>query len=201
MSSNSLGNLGPAVLFLAIIVLFMVRRTIRLVQGTPYSAGRQFALAGFYLLLFVALAGGTIWVAASTWGTTGLLLVAPYAAAVIGAAFVAAPYVRRIVRFEQRAPGVWYYRLPWIVPALYVILFVVRLVLEVVLFGPGSLASFSLPTSVPTATLLVLIAVDLLYGASTGILLGRSFGVYYAHRDLERTGGTGAPPLPSGDAS
>ena len=201
MSSNSVGNLAPAFLILAILVLFMVRRTIRLVQGTRYSAARQFALTGFYVLLFVALAGGTIWVATSSWGIVGLGLVAPYAAVVVGAALLATPYVRRIVRFEQRAPGVWYYRLPWIVPALYVILFVVRLVLEVALFGPASVASFTLPTSVPTATLLILIAVDLLYGGSTGILLGRSFGVYYAHRDLERAGGTGAPPLPSGDAS
>jgi hypothetical protein len=196
MSAPPPSSFSTEVLILAFFVLIVARRTIAMVQGTRYSAARMFGFTGFYVALFLLLASGTIVVAAQAWGLGGELLVAPYIAVLVVAALIAAPYVRRIVRFEVRDGGERYYRLPWVVPVLYLLLFVVRIAMELVLFGPAAF-NFTLPTSVSTTALALLVAVDLLFAGSTGLLLGRSVGVYYAHRDLERAGAPPPGPAPT----
>jgi len=191
------GSTETAVILLAIIVLILVRRTVSVIQGTTYSAGRVFGTSVFYTVLYGALAASTIAAAVGLWGDEALLLIAPYAAVVVGAALVAAPYVRRIVHFEPNGTGGWTYRLPWTVPALYLALFIVRVVVELVVFGPAVLSTFTLPP-VPATTLFLVIGVDLLYSGSTGLLLGRAVGTYLAYREIERTPpAPPATPLPS----
>jgi len=189
-----------SILFLVLIVVIIGRRAVRLVQGTPYSTGRIFGFTGVYVLLFVALAASTLAAAVGAWGIDALFLVAPYGAVVAAAALVAIPYVRRIVKFEHRGPGDLYYRLPPFVPALYLVLFALRFAIELVLFGPSVVTSFSPPTSIPSGFILTLVAVDLLFGASTGLLLGRSIGVYEAHRALPKVAAPlDSAPLPGGN--
>jgi hypothetical protein len=199
VSTSSASALAPAILILVLFVAILARRTYAMVRGTRYSAGRIFGFTGVYVLLFAALAFPTLYAAIDAWGGYGELLLAPYVVVPVLAAAVAAPYVRRIVRFEQRDAGTWYYQLPWLVPVLYLGLFVLRFLLETLLFGLAVVPSFYLPTSVPTGLLLLLVGVDLLFGVSTGLLLGRSIGVYRGYQDLSSPeGGASGAPLPHG---
>jgi hypothetical protein len=174
-----------SVVVFAIVLFIMVRRTYALSQGTPYSEGRIFTYGAFSALVFVVLAGPTVYVAYGSWGIAGLGLIGAYAAAVVVSALVAEPRVRRLVRFEERADGRVYFRLPILIPVLTLVLFVVRVAVGVAVFGLASLFTLSFPTTLPIGQLLILIGVDLLYGASIGLLFGRGFAVRRAY--LERS--------------
>jgi hypothetical protein len=191
---------STAVIVLLFIVLILARRTYLMVQGTRYSTGRLFGFAGFYVLLFVVLAFATLYSSVATWGAIAYGLIAAYVAVPAVAALLVVPYVRRIVRFERRENGAWYYRLPWHIPALYLTLFIVRIVAEFAVFGlAGLVFTFPLPAPPSAAALVLLVVVDMLFGFSLGLLLGRGVGVYQAHRDLPTAEGSPtSPPLPSG---
>ena len=189
-----------ALVFLALFVFLVVRRTIRQLRGAPYSPGRLWVFAGLYVLLFSALAFTTLFAAVSTWGTDAYVLLAPYVATPCIAAFLAAPYVERVVRFERREDGQLYYRLSWHIPVLYLVLFTARFVAEIVVFGlAGVIVSFPPPLPPTVTDLGILIGVDLLFAVSLGLLVGRGVGVYEAHRALPpETVPPPSPPLPSG---
>ena len=198
MTAPSPGELAPSLVFLALIVLLLARRTYTLIHGALYSPGRLFGFAAFALLFFALFAGTTLYAALGTWGWPAWLILAPYAAAVAVVALLAEPQVHRTARFEQRPDGTTYYRLPWPVPVLYLVLFTARLGIELVLFGLSSVATFSVPSSLPVDVLLVTIGFDLLYAGSVGLLLGRGFGTLRAWRDAQRApSGSGAPSPPS----
>ena len=182
-----------AVVVLALIVLILLRRTYRLAQGAPYSPWRVFAYGGFSAVLFVFFAASTIYVALGTWGLVAYALLAPYLGVVVGSAALAEPRIRRLVSFEERGDGRTYFRLPLVVPILTVVLFLVRAAVEIWQFGLNALASFSLPTSSSVAALEILIAFDLLYGVSIGLLVGRGLAVRAAFSERTAT----ASPLPS----
>jgi hypothetical protein len=181
MSDATSAPVTTGVFILALIVLLMVRRTYVLSQGTPYSPVRVFGYGAFSTILFVAFGASTIYVAVGTWGWIGLALIAPYAGVVVAAALIARPRVQALVKFERRADQQLYYRLPIIVPVLTLVLFIVRAAAEIYLFGLAALVTFTFPTSAPLGTLVVLIAVDLLYGVSIGLLYGRGLGVRAAY--------------------
>jgi len=203
MSAPPASSVTPEIVFLVLIIVIIARRTVLQLQGSRFSGGRLFVFAGFYTLLFVALAFATLYAATVAWGTNAYLLLVPYVAVpALGGAF-AAPYVRRIVRFERRANGEEYYRLSWHIPVLYLALFTARIVAEIAVFGLAGV-EFTIPPPAPPSVgaLEILIGVDLLFGLSLGLLLGRGVGVYLAHRDLppEEVGSAPppSPPLPSG---
>lgn len=166
-----------AVVVLALLVLVLARRTYAVARGAPYSPTRVFAYGGFSAVLFVFFAASTIYVAAGAWGSVALALVAPYVAVVAGSAALAEPRIRRMVKFEERGDGQVYYRLPWVVPLLTLVLFVARASVEIWQLGLSAVASFSFPTSLPLEALGVLIAFDLLYGLSIGLLIGRGLAI------------------------
>jgi hypothetical protein len=198
MSAASSPDLTTTLIIFLILVFFLARRTVALLQGTRYSVGRLTAFASFYVLLFGLLAFSTVFTVIGLWGSIGYALIPAYAAVVVAATLVARPFVQRRVVFESRSDGEWYYRLPVVVPALYLVLFVVRFGVEIVVLGPSFLASPFLPPSLPTGLVAVLVGVDLLFGMSTGILIGRSVGVYQAFQSRPAgSAGTGSGPLPS----
>ncbi len=194
MSTPPTGSVETSLIILAIIVLIVARRTYSMIQGARYSEVRLFAFGGFALVFFGAFAATTLYVALGVWGMIAWGLLGPYVLVVVAAAWVTAPHVRKVVRFERREGGQLYYRLPWVIPVLYLILFVARLGIEVVLFGTAALVTFSLPTSLPLVLLVILIGFDLLYGASLGLLFGRGIGVRRAHQDLARSDSLPAVP-------
>jgi hypothetical protein len=170
---------GLFIVFL--IVVLLARRTYALSQGTVYSPARVFGYGAFSSFLFVVFGASTIYVAVGTWGWDGLALIAPYAGVVLAAAWVARPRVQALVRFERRDDHQLYYRLPVVIPVLTLILFVVRVTAEAFVFGLNALFSFTFPTSLPLGSLLILIASDLVFGTSIGLLYGRGFGVRAAY--------------------
>lgn len=198
---TALPSVAPELFLLAIFILIIARRTVRQIQGARFSTARMFAFAAFYVLLFAALAFTTLYAATTTWGPNAYLLLAPYVAVPVVAAYLAAPYVRRIVRFERRDNGDWYYRLSWHVPVLFLALFSARLVAEVAVFGLAGV-EITLPPPLPpsVAALEVLIGVDLLFAVSLGLMVGRGIGVVQAHRKLPSEAAVlpPSPPLPSG---
>ena len=198
MSSPPPSAIEPTVLILVVLVGLIARRTYLSLYGATYSPGRMFAFVGYAVVFFALFAGTTIYAALGTWGPDAWVLLAPYALTPAVVATVTLPHVRKVVRFEQRADGRTYYRLPWLVPVLYLLLFTLRLVIEVVLFGLSALFSPSLPTSLPTDVLLAVIAFDLLYSVSVGLLLGRGFGVRRAYLDAERLRAATPGPVPGG---
>lgn len=192
----SASSVTAEIVLLLLIVFVLVRRTYGMVQGTRYSAPRLFVFAGFYVVLFVALAVATLYAAISTWGSNAYLLIPAYTALPIAAAWAVAPYVQKIVRFERRDDQEWYYRLAWHIPALYLSLFIARFVAEIVVFGPSAAFAFPPPAPPSGAALWILIGVDLLFAVSLGLLVGRGIGVYQAHQALPPVS-VASPPLPS----
>jgi len=180
---------------IVIIVLILARRTYAMIQGTTYSAARLFVFAGFYVVIYLVLSYGTLAGAFAYWGSSTYLLILAYVAIPVVAGLVAAPRVERVVHFEQRADGQWYYKLGWVVPVAYLVLFVTRLVAEVVILGPSAFyITFPPPPAPSLGALITLVAVDLLFGVSLGLLLGRGFGVYRAYQKLPKP--APAPPPP-----
>lgn len=188
---------GSVVPVLAIVVVVLVLRTLRIARGarTRYSPGRLFGFTAFYAFFFGLLGASTVATAFVTLGTPALALLAPYVAVPVVAAVVAAPYVRRIVRFDRRPGGVTHYRLPAVVPTLSLALFVVRLVVGLALLGGPVTATFP-PPAVGADVLVVLVAIDLLFGVSVGLLAGRAGGVRAAYRALPPPSAAEGP-LPS----
>jgi hypothetical protein len=185
MSAGLPPGLTAAAVFLVLIVLVVARRTYRQIYGAPYSTGRLFVFAGFYVLLFGFLAFGTLYAAVALWGPDAFLLLVAYGAVPTAAAVLAAPYVERVVRFERRPNGAWYYRLSWHVPVLYLGLFITRIAAEIAIFGLSAvLISFPPPAPPSMAALAILMGVDLLFGLSLGLLVGRGVGVYRAYERL-----------------
>lgn len=183
-----------AVVFILVIVFIMARRTYALSQGTVYSTGRVFGYGAFSTFLFAVLAASTIYVAATVWGSVALALIVPYIGVIFAAAAVVEPHVRRRVTFERRDDGRLYYRLPVLIPVLSLVLFVVRVGVDIGLFGLATLTTFTVPASVSSLDLAILIGADLVYGTSIGLLYGRGLGVRSAYL-VQAT--KDAAPLPS----
>lgn len=192
MAGASASDLESSVLVCTVLVLLIVRRTYLQLHGARYSPGRLFGFAAFALLLFAGFAASTVYAALGSWGAIAWTLAAPYAVVAVVAAWWTEPHVRNVVRFDRGPDGQTTYRLPWLVPVLYVTLFTCRLGIEVAVFGLSSLASPSFPASLPAPILFTTIGFDLLYGVSVGLLFGRAFGVRRAFIDTSSTA-----PLPS----
>jgi hypothetical protein len=171
-------------LFVALFALLVLRRSYRMMHGTPYRVGLLVVLPIFYLVIYAA----ELSVLAAV-GVTTRLATEAYAslavdiALVIVGTFFAYRYVRKdVVLYRPEGSSVLYYRLSPLLPIVYVVLFVVRTVIAAVLLGESPFA-FPMPASIeslPPILLLTLSAVDALWGLSTGFLIGRSLGVYRA---------------------
>ncbi len=169
----------------------MVRRTVAIIQGARYGPGRLFVFACFSSVFFVLFGASTLYVAVGTWGMAAVGLVAAYAGIVVVAAVAVVPHVARVCKLERRDDGAIYFRLPAVIPVASLVLFLARAAIEVALFGVAAFSSFTLPTSLPVDSLLVVIGFDLMYGVSIGLLFGRALGVRQAVARLV------ASPLPS----
>ncbi len=180
--------------FGALIALVLGVRTYRIVTGAPIVVGRLLAFTAFYILLFALLVG-------EAYTLLPLYLLA-VDAVILGATVVLTlPYVRREIVVAQRADGQWIYRMGPIIPVVYLVLFLVRLGIDVAVLnesfaGPPVLTKLS-PTGAAA-----LAVVDALFAFSTGLLTARSVGVYREYEDairaaVPRAGGPrSSPPLP-----
>jgi hypothetical protein len=183
----------PVLLFLALIVTIGLARSIRIARGTPASPIRLASYAGIWLFLFllVAIAGVAplpIW------------YLGVEAALAIGAGIFAAYYVRGVAEIFHNDAGVLSYRLGFALPAVYLALLVVRLSVDLAVLGEDPFAQppVTAPASVTLVTLALVALVDALFAFSTGLLVGRSAGVYWALKDHEKkeTAARSGSPLP-----
>ena len=184
MSGVSLSAIESTFAIVLVILFVLGRRTYAMIRGAVYSPGRLAGFGGFAILVYALFAASTLFDATSLWGAVALVLLVPYALVVAGAALFTAPHVRRTVHFERRDDGLTYYRIPWLVPVLYLALFAARFGLELFLIGNAGFFSPGPAAALPPLTVVTLFGFDLLYGVSLGLLLGRSIGVVRAHREF-----------------
>jgi hypothetical protein len=186
---TALGNEAPILAIYGILFLVVIRRSVLLSRGVPVSTNRLIGQAALYLFLFVLTVALDILVL-PTW-TFGVDI----GVLVVGA-IVASVHVRRVTQFWIRPDGQWMYRLGILLPALYLSLYAVRVVVELVVlpdpFGStGPIAALTLGQQEALA------AVDALFALSAGMLVGRSIGVYQAYQERLRQPPSPTPPVPS----
>jgi hypothetical protein len=167
----SSGDVSTTLFFVVILALIYTRRIVLSYTGTPVSGTRIALYSAFVGLLFTfaVLTGYTL----VPWYVYPVL-----AAALAGAFLVAEPYVRGRVVLEERSPGRWVYKLSPVVPLVYIVLFVVRLLLDLFVLNVDPLTYSYGSITVSSGAIWVLVAVDLLFAISTGLILGRNIGVY-----------------------
>jgi len=178
---------ATSVVLFAIIVLIIVRRVIGMVRGSAVRPARMFAVAA----LLVGLLAFTLLL------SNGQLPVWAYAvdaAVLVVASVLATGWVRRRVVLDWK-DGAWTYRLGPLLPVVYLVLFVVRLTLDIVVLGTNPFAGTP-PSPAPLTgyTLGIVAVVDALFAFSTGLLVGRTVGVYLEYRARSAAG----PPSPAG---
>ena len=119
----------------------------------------------------------------------------------VGSSFLASSYFGMHVDLERRPPDhAWHYRLRAWVPLTYLALFVVRIGVAFWVLGPSALSfAPAPPVALSFAQELLLWMVDALFAVSTGLLVGRSVGVWLEYRAvIERERSSRSEPLPSG---
>jgi hypothetical protein len=177
---------ASTLVILALIVLLIGRRIVLMVRGAPVRPFQMFAIAALLVALFAfALAFSFSELPAWTYAVDGVILVV--------ATVLATRWVRRRVVL-QWVRGAWTYRLGALIPAVYLVLFVVRLALEFLGLGGNPFAG-SPPGTAPLAglALVVVTVVNALFAFSTGLLAGRTVGVYLEYRKLPAGGPVPAP--------
>lgn len=180
-------SVGPTLVVTALVLFLVLRRAYRMYLGTPLRPVQLFALSALYVALFVLLAAFESLPLLPWWSTVLDLPVG------VAAAVVAFEYVDRRVQI-YRAGEVWMFRIGLLVPVVYVGLFVLRLVLELVVVGINPFAgSPTLPVLTPFEAD-VLIGVDALFAFSTGLVVGRNVGVYRSYERHRRSAGAPVSP-------
>lgn len=192
---------APVLGFLAIFLLIAVVRMYRMTRGTSASPTRLLTVAGLYLFIFAISAAGDALV-------LPIWLVPVEIALLVVGAIVTAVYVRRVVDLSPHPRWGWSYRLGFALPAIYLLLFAVRIGADfAILNGATFFGSTGSPApAVSGVDLYVLEAVDALFSVSAGLIVGRSVGVYLALQDRQKASPPppappgSPPPLPSGNA-
>lgn len=183
------GQFTTAAVILLVILFVVARRVIGMVRGTPVNPVRLLASTALYVLLFALVVAEEF-------------LLLPWYVPVVNVAVagtvgaLATPYVVRRVQVYRDAAGAWHYRLGYVIPALYVGLFGVRVLVDLFVLGVNPLSP-SLPSgALSGGEAILLAAVDALFSVSMGLLLGRSFGVYRAYRAARAVAAHGASTPP-----
>jgi hypothetical protein len=166
------------IVLLVFVGLIVVRRVFMMVQGTAVRPGRIVGVAVLFTALFVlVLASSYFQVPWWSFVLDGAVLVV--------AAIATTAYVREHVVFEWRN-GQWYYKLHPIIIGAYLLLFVVRLAIDLVVLNINPVAPPTTGPMLTGTTLLLVAAVDALFGLSTGLLIGRSVGVYLEYEKKQK---------------
>ncbi len=184
----------------ALFALLVVRRTYRMVRGMPVSTARLVVLPALYVALYAAEVAAIGYAAVGSaramafWGS----LAADSASFVVGTLFAYRLTLRHVHLYQPVAGGAWYYRLRPTLPIAYLVLLLVRLGVETAVLG---ITPFASPTAaqldaLATPTLVVLFAVDALWGLTTGFLVGRSMAVYRSWQQVQGTPPGPATPTP-----
>jgi hypothetical protein len=179
---------ATSLVLVALFVLIVGRRMVLMLRGAPIRPERMFAFAGIYTVLFlVVIATSLSQLPLWSYAIDGAVAVV----AAVGATFVVQGRVVIEWRNEQ-----WYYKLGIAIPLVYLVLFVARLGLDVAVLGINPF-DFAPPSTAPLSgiDLVTVAVVDALFAFSTGLLVGRTAGVYLEYKKKVAAG----PPTPSAE--
>jgi UDP-N-acetylmuramyl pentapeptide phosphotransferase/UDP-N-acetylglucosamine-1-phosphate transferase len=180
------GTLATELVFVGAIVLLLLRRAYSMVVGAPVSIPRLVAITVVYVVLFAAVVFASI--PTPPWYSALLDL-----AVLVATSVLAIGVVEDRVEVERRPDGKWIYRLPMAVPVAYVVLFVLRLSVNLFVIGEDPFV-YPPPTIVltPVTTALVVV-VDALFSFSAGLIVARTVAVYRVYqRRLKEASGPGS---------
>jgi hypothetical protein len=169
---------GTFIVFIAILILLIIRRVYRSYSGVRYSEGRTIGYAVFYV------AFGSFFSILSFFEGVPLVFAIPYAAILAAAALWSYRLTDRRISFWQGVDGI-YFKGGVILYVIYLIGLMARLSIEVIAFGPSLLAPTS--TGLLSAEALdATLAADLLMMFGLGLLVGRNARVIARYRRIER---------------
>jgi hypothetical protein len=168
-----------------VIVLVIIRRSYAMTQGVPYSAIRLAVLPALIVLLWGGNAFESIYL--TPWAVP--YLIALDVAILIGVSYAFTPMAARMTHVERDSSGNGSFRIEFSLAALFVVAFVIRIGLAVVLF-PSSLEYGAPPGGFPPVQQQLVIAViDAIFSLSAGLVVARSVGI----RAKWDSSGDGAP--------
>ncbi|MGI0130102.1 MAG: hypothetical protein ACREEC_08155 [Thermoplasmata archaeon] len=169
-------------LFVAVVILIIVRRTVGQIRGVRLRMGWLIGTPVILGLIYVALMYSIYYAGlASEFSVATIVGAVSDGAAVVVGVILARRHAARTLEIWPGTPPdtEWYYRIGPIVPLLYVVLYAARVLIELIVVG---VAPFTVPTTLNgLAPLAVysLLAVDVAWGASTGMVIGRNFAVLH----------------------
>ncbi|MCI4331641.1 MAG: hypothetical protein L3K19_07345 [Thermoplasmata archaeon] len=171
-------------LFVGLIAVLLLRRAYLMIRGTEVNIPRLAGFTVLYIFLWGLVVFGTS--PAPPWYSALLDVVI-----VVGTPWLTLPFVERRVELSRTPAGSWEYRLPLGVPLAYVLLFVLRLAVNLVVLGENPFI-YPPPTVTLTPFTSALVAtVDALFSFSTGLFVARGVAVYRVYRTR-----IASPPTP-----
>ncbi len=196
--ASSAGDTVLLLVLLAAVLSFFAFWAWRLGKGIRVRLWWVALFALFYELLFLLVLEEVLRLPFGriAFGAAGLDLVLFAVGVVPGFR-----YTLRTTTFERNAAGKWLYRGRIAIPAAWLSLFLFRYAVELALLGRVYLftPTYTHAVSIPTYAA-ALIAVDALFAASTGLVMGETVAIWWAyHVQKERVsvpGGATASPGP-----
>lgn len=182
MSSGGSGvGMGGVYVVVGLIFLLVVRRMVRVFRGTRVSISRTIGFSIYYLAFAAFLI-------AISYFAGGISVTDLAVYALIGAAGLYGSYLfsNRRIGFWKTPDGSIYYRGAVIIYIVYLIAFVARMTIDVVLIGPQAFTfSFTgAPGAASPTAIDAGIATDCLLSLGSGLLIGRNIRVAGRYRQI-----------------
>lgn len=196
------GEFALLLILLSAVLIFFAWWAWKLRKGIHLQLWVVALFAVFYILVFLLVEAEVLRL---PWGIVSRGASFFDVILFIAGAIPAFRYISRTTVFERSPAGRWTYRGRIWIPFLWLALFLLRYGVELALLGRVYLFTPTPNHTVPIPTFAVaLIAVDALFAASTGLVMGNALGIYAAYRRQRSQGpvprgvtapaGTSAPP-------
>jgi hypothetical protein len=184
--------------FVALFGLLVLRRAYLLTRGALLRPAVLALFPALYALIYSAELAVIYFSAIGTgrWLSAEVGLAADAVLLGAGTWFAHAHSRRGVEVYQPIGESRWYYRLPPLLPVLYVALFFVRTAVAAVVVGetPFVIPSPTQLASISDLAWYTLLGVDAVWGLTTGFLIGRNLAVYGEWR--RKTSATPSAPLP-----
>jgi hypothetical protein len=167
-SPSSGSGVQTILILLAFFLIMMLRRVYR-----SYS-GMRFSEAGTLLTLIFYAAIGSVLSILSFFEGVSVLFAAPYAILLVATSVWSYRYADSRIAFWKGDDGRVYFKGGVILYLVYVVGFIARLSIDVLVLGPSSLTTFRTGEVLTSTALYATIATDLLLMFGLGLLIGRN---------------------------
>ena len=157
-----------------LIVLLVVRRSYWMAKGVRFTLGRLVVLPALLLVLWAFTALESVLL--TPWALP--YLIALDTAVVVVTTLLFAGVAERATELYRGPSGEWYYRIGFAIAALFLVVYLVRLALTLLLFPQALDIGVTPPGYPPESQQVVLAVIDALFSMSVGLLIARSIGIY-----------------------